>query len=478
MKSYFSFGMLRMPPYWIRAWAFLSLVSACKPDKGPDLPDDKPRIVNLSLAGLSDEAVQIDQHQNQITLRLPANFAPQNPATLMPTFELTPNAWVAVKDGSIGLVDFKGLNLCACSPEALRITVAERNPTAGSPAATTDYMVNLISEGALTVKPDNPGAFEYFLDDTKSIDLSVSNYYDGSLTDVVLKNPTNPSETHSLRGGCGYERTECPGQTNLLRVWPDPEKPVKPGSYQLELRKANGRVARADQPFVVRKGRTRLDYLTLVQRATVGGEAMLTGNNLFADDNLEILLTDPTGTGYRFNPSAVSPFGRDLTFKTSSTLKPGYYTLRLVKAGQVAVDCYRFSVTENIKQPIILGINQKVNSILVNAREFCPQSTPLTLQRGAATAPVVTFSAYPSHTGTLQLVGNLVTVGNPPVSFEVPLVLAQSYQEPSAYRWVEATLRIPADLPTGQYRFVVRLTEQFTKKVYQSEPYERVIDVQ
>ncbi|MCY7350726.1 MAG: hypothetical protein LH606_08660 [Cytophagaceae bacterium] len=464
-----------------KSWPWLVifvLFSTCKPDKGPDLPDDKPRIINMSLAGLPDENIRIDQQRNEITLQLPPDFAPPRAAEVMPTFQLTPDARVITNGGIYGFAEFRGINLCGCSPDALKIGVTERNPVPGQPVLATEYTIKLMPAGSMTVKPDNPAAFEYFLDDTKILDLAVSNYYDGSPVEVRLRSTDNPNESYPLRTGCGYQQLECPGRENLLRLWPDETSRLKPGTYQLEIRKDNGRTARAETPFVVKKGRTRLDYYTLVQRSMVAGEVRLTGNNLFADDNLEILLTETSGREHRLKSHEVSPFGREMKATLGSDVKPGYYALRLIKDGQVASDCYRFSVTRDEKQPYLLSVDQRVNPILANAAEFCPNATPVILQRGASTYPVVTLSTYPAYTGTLQLSGRLVSVENPQIGVDVLMVLTNSFAEPAAYLWVEATLRIPADLPLGRYHLLVRTSEKFTPKTYLSEPYERVIEVQ
>lgn len=471
-----TFHPYQRPHRAIFCWLWLStalLLPACQKDNAPLLPDANPRILAMQISGIAEDQIKIDQNKNTITVTLPASFTSEDVKNVPLRFQLTDDAKVVRELGGNAAENYTTLNLCDCNSSAHKIKAVDR--TGGPSSSSTEYTLSLKPADSLKVEPLNLTGF--VLGKDTWFDVQAANYYDGVPAVEVALIPVQgaTTERYLIQTGCGNQRIECT-RANQLQVWPDPARPIKPGSYLVEVSKANGRKTVSSRPLLVAKGTAQLDYYTVAQRGVPGETVSLNGANLFLEDNLQILLTAPNGTQTNLQPTGANPFGTTLDFRSDPAMKPGSYGLQILKNGQAITDCYRFSLTGNGRQPYLISVGKTVNPTKNPVSSFCPLNVPLVLTRGS-TDVVIAFGTPPTNAVSSAPSATLVSTENAQLVVPLPLSLPDLYFGPGTFQRMEATLKPDATTPPGKYRLVVLLTDKFTHQVEASEPFEQIVEV-
>ena len=322
--------LFRLLPYFL----LIGLLATCrKKDEGFG-PDGEPRILEMTLPGVPNGNLRIDQEAGQIFVTLPTDLPTLD---FTPFFRFTPGSRLQKSPGDFDPFHF---NVCASSnlPALTVITDGTKFKNyklvlqSGEPLAF----------GAL------PQPFEVGLDGGSCLSLPILNFYDGS---------QNIAEVTFVRKDNGLRSTtpiSCSpkGQPNQFSVCLPPDLTL--GEYTLTLKKANGRTATAPHTLVVKKGLPHLGINGIYFYAPlIVGEKtpILQGSNVFEGDGFEAVLKNRNGAEYRVKPTNFQPTGR-ADFDLSG-LPSGNYYVYLLQNGQLTSAKNRVIIIKDKNQPAI-----------------------------------------------------------------------------------------------------------------------------
>jgi hypothetical protein len=253
-------NIIVMPSNWLKITCllfqvpvFLLCLTACQATV-----DESPQILGLSIAGVPQQNIAIDQQHRRITVVLPAKLPSLE---LSPTFILSKQAqlapyWTSGKK-AIDLGKY-----CPCgyagyrAPDSLAIQT-----TVSNKSQTTNYTIKLNSEGPLRIGP----LLEPVVYDTQLkniIYLPVENYYGSSYVQYLAVTPAGSASPNWIGVG-DFCFDVCGGRLNQWGTWLDgylvggangsPRvSSLKPGLHDLDLSLADGTKVHATGAILVK----------------------------------------------------------------------------------------------------------------------------------------------------------------------------------------------------------------------------------
>ncbi len=318
--------------------------------------------------------------------------------------------------------------------------------------------------------------------DTNYFLLDVENYQPDSTASVLLsREGSDSSESYRIT----YLWEETPTR---LRVWLIQNWPIKPGIYNLTLRQSNGQWAKASQQLEVKAGQPKIDPFTRVSPAFDGQPVVLSGQNLFSNQDLSLTLTTAYGQAQQVPISTFSDDGSSIRFRLPPNTQPGYYSLSLqIPDASYGMPCQRFSVLRSSGQPYVLGIEAKADPYNIAALPFCPDTSSVLLS-SARTDPKnayhsVTFGTS-FYTNITQFAAQVKLVSlTDQKTYRFPLQLTDEYNG-SWYelkiqtKWFEGKYRLDSTMAADRYKLSIEYMDKHTGQTQESEPYEHVIQLQ
>ncbi len=407
----------------------LALLTQC------DNPDDalpaQSRILQLILPGVPPEAVSINQERLEITLSVPTDLTA---AQLRPTFELACDDCDVVPSV---------VNPC---DTAFAFSVV--SPQAAVPTA---YRVRFRPIGALAIGP-LAAPLEGFAEQGGVVALPVQNFYDGLGATAVFTKKSNGEKVG------GTVLCEAPNQVRAI-----PTRTLTPGEYTVELVKTNGRRAVAPQPFVVKKGLPAVYFDAYRPTLGDGTAETLRGANLFADDNIELRLRNGDGDEFDVKPTAFSLDGTRAVVAYPPVVGPGYYRVQLSRQGQPLPSYGRLVVVKNREQPYVIAVGDGLRF---------PSDDPVFLQRDKP-YPLLFAPLMRGYSVRVRL----VPVGNFAWEEAIDVVVPNAFWTTGPDAGTPS-LTIPASVTPGQYQLVLQYVARTSSEVLESEPLERLVEVQ
>lgn len=453
-------------------WSVLFTILSCKHDSSTNViqPNGQPRLLAMRIDGIPDENIQIDQTLNQITIQLPEGFTNNS---LRPSLKLTPNS-VAYSGQGTYQYSFTQLDLSSSYPEHYKIGLAlSDQATNSAPSIRTEYTISIKSAGPIRLNPvSEPGLNEYTIGNTGGFLAYIENLYDGPYsTELTLTKHDDPAASVTIP--TDFIRAEN-SATNWYRVHV-PTNALKPGPYDLTVKRSSGRSAVSAQPLLIKKGPIAVEGRTPNIRS-IGGEAVtVKGLNFFEDSHVEVELTHTDGTRYRRMPTRYEPYGTELAFVPGADVKPGQYTMRFLQNGQPATTCYRMAVTKTAEQPYIYAVGDANQLDYLPSGDDCYPASVLYVSRSRSESrnAKLWFGTIPLPPNAFSVRAKLVSAADPK-QIDYSSLYVDTYTRTASPAY-SATLIIPTSVPAGQYRLIVELTNLNTNKTYESEPYNRLI---
>ena len=428
----------------------------CKDKEVDPFSDGKPRILSVSFPSIPAQDVSIDQKNFIIYVKLPAT---------MTVSDLTPT--VVVKD-SAKVIQLKGFSvpglLCqrveGLNADQLEIPLAWRIIAGKETTPLTRYKVKLISGGSLIVVPITQ-PFTITIGLGTEIDLPFLNLYGN---DLPLRIRLTHQATGDTLAAFGYTYLGCSSKVNHLEVAFDHPN-LKPGSYRIDVQKADRSYMTFSQPLIVNKGPAELSYEGLVYfgyRVAAGKSFTAEGYNLF-DNDIDLYLIDRQdqmlpipNRNLQFEPN-----GRKMTVKIPEGTPAGLYVLQLWQHKKPTPVCYRVSIPIDENNPLWLGI---IGKDVIS----CSIKTPALIARQQ---PVLLTHSEIESANTLL---KLTSEANRSLIYYVPV---KAYSFSNAV--IPPSVTIPISVPAGRYIGSVQVLGSTTGQVLrESEPYGRIIELQ
>lgn len=307
------------------------LLFACRPNDEGFGPNGEPRILAMTLPGIPDRNIRINQETGQLFVTLPA----EPPALdFSPAFRLTPGSRILNGGGRSEPYRF---NLCSL-PGQNSLTVVSEN------AKSKTYSLLLQPAGPLAVGA-LPVPFEVGLYQGQSVILPLLNFYDGVSSQAEV--------TFSRKDGgvVGTSLVSCSpeGKPNLFSV----SLPLNLtlGEYTVQVKKAGGSAVNVPQLLVVKKGLPHLGCNFYYPPVVGEKSEKLIGSNVYENDGFEAILTNRAGNEFRIKPRNFQPNG-SASFDLSG-LPAGNYAVRLEQNGQPTAARSRISILKEKNQPAI-----------------------------------------------------------------------------------------------------------------------------
>lgn len=463
------FSLKRILPWLI------ALICAC--EKKDILSDDKPRIVEMEVAGIDKKSVVIDQEKNLIIVELPDGMSKSQ---LYTKVRLTKGAELVPR------MHGTRIDLFGCSEEDKFFMVTRQN--AGLVPDTVKYGFQFNRKASLQLElADGDNGNQYPIAGDGSFFIKMRNFFDGSSGELHLKHQLDLTVPTIVINSChigfrGYREADPSDGQFDVRIPLDAH--VVPGPYTISLHKQNGRVAIASQALTLTKGPIRLSWSGyLVERSINGAPVRLTGFNLYESSNLAVELTDGDGKKYQTKIMGYEPFGRNLTFDPGRSIKPGYFTLQVFTNGKLAsyydgtrtFQNYRFAVTRTPQQPFIMMFEKSNDKYSEYSDVFSYRDKPLTFEKGIGSGELqwgfendkTSRLWFDVEMESLTQSGYVKRTDIWPRDFS-------TYSEGD--QWTLGGIFSP-NYPPGKYRMRVVVTNPETHEEYKSEPFERVVEI-
>lgn len=435
---------------------FLLSLLTCK-DKGIDpFSDGKPRIISVIFPSIPVKDVNIDQKNFIITVKLPEQLT---------VSDLTPS--VVVKD-SAKVIQLKGFAapglLCqreeGLNAAQLEIPLAWRIIPGKETTPLTRYKIKLISSGVLMVAPVTQ-PFTITIGLGNEIDLPFMNLYGN---DLPLRIKLTNQATSDTLSAFGNTYIGCSSKVNHLEVAFD-QPQLKPGSYRIDVQKADRNYITFAQPLIVKKGPAELHYEGVMYfgyRVASGKSFTAEGYNLF-DNDIDLYLIgrqDQVITIPNRNLQ-LEPNGRKMTVKIPEGIPVGLYVLQLWQHKKPTPVCYRVNIPNDENNPLWFGI---IGKDIIS----CSIKNPALIAREQTV--LITHSEIESTNSLLKLTSEV----NRTLIYYVP-IKAYSFSNAG----IPPSVTIPITVPAGRYIGSVQVLGATTGNVLrESEPYGRVIELQ
>ena len=422
----------------------IGLVVTCRSKSQDVIPslDDNPQLLGVTIPGFPAENIAIDQGNKQILLTLPASATAYSFEAK--SFQTSPGSSIWPEKEGYYPINLCQMPLRPSQPEGVYVLSATKS----------------LSIYKFIIKPADNLKIGFIDNQTSAVIaqplyFQIDNFLDGTGTGQIILTRTGTTERDTLGVYCYSQSVE-----NRFMV--DIPTHVRPGEYTVEIRKANGRWAIAKQKLQFKKGAplfetSQFDYSFVAKSANL----IIRGENLFADDDTEIMFRRLTGESFRVKPTAISPYGRALTINLPNNMPPGYYDAQILLRGQAVGSNYRFVVLQQAEQPSIININ----------RALVPQSnSPLVLQRMIGHSARIQ-PEYGPMSSPPKLEIKLTSINDPK---HIILFTFRTGNYNSDY---PDPLTIPSTVPVGTYSLSVLATYP-NGLILESEPLERPVVIQ
>jgi hypothetical protein len=227
-------------------------LAACKQEPEPAL-DESPRILSMSLTGIPQENITIDQQAQAITVLLPASLA---------AFEMTPSFTVsrqAQVEGAWGrgerIISLAKYCPCDNNPEGRvgqfkfiePLQVVNRTHT-------SHYTIQLKTTGApLRIKPLTTPIIADSKSEDYSVVLPVENNYGRGFVQAIAVTKTGADKPYWIGGGFCFEI--CTGLLNQIKIPLAGYKgtgSLRPGLHDLDLLLIDGTKLHVDGAILVK----------------------------------------------------------------------------------------------------------------------------------------------------------------------------------------------------------------------------------
>lgn len=437
----------------IKSLLWLALAAAlltCKPDKvEPDpLTDGKPRILSITFPGIPKKDVSIDQKKLLITVKVP----PVLLSDMEPVLELTEN--------TIVLNSWPRVFIGRCK-ECQDINVGFEGDQFYD---ATTYQVKVINNGTLELGVMN-SPIEYILHDDPSpaIFIPAINLYGNQLprsAELVNRNTKEKIFIDSSRVGKGWQST-----VNHIRLHMDGLKNQLPGTYDIDLKMADGETLRTPQPLILVKGPAYLSsYESKIfygQEARVNSAFFMEGYNLFEGD-IVLELTDRQGVKTPLDNLTFEPYGLRLGITIPNTVGPGQYVMRLYQFGKDRGFCFRLNVRDR-EAP-----DGRIGTIGDDAMS-CSLQEPVRIEHGQAVP--ITYNLTLTLPNRPRI--KLTPANDPSKTFYgsvAPIVLAPNPLGPGK-------LTIGSEVPVGLYNAMLQYLDTDGQVVLETDPYGQLLEV-
>ena len=305
-------------------------------------------ITEVEVPGVSGASVFINNQKHEINIGIPTIGGP---VRITPTYRLiSPCVGCSVTaSGPIELINDQ--------PE-VRTSVSVAVPGVGQ---LVNYAVKISPMGELG--PLTIGALPAALTAESGMStyllLPIENNFDGSQTQIRFTNSVTGQQVTTYQTYPFYAqldpKTLAPNQ---ITVWISTS--LLPGTYLIDVVKKNGRQVRVGQTLTLSKGlpvvySSPYSYSPLI----VGAPALnVTGTNLFADDNLELLVTTRSGRQYRLATQNHTAAGASMQVVLPADLEPGDYIGQLIRNRQSVASYTRLTVLKDQFQPAFVSLLQ------------------------------------------------------------------------------------------------------------------------
>lgn len=411
-----------------------------------------PRILSMTIDGIPKEDITINETTSEILVKMPPTVTN---AILKPTLTLTPNAELAVN----GV--YMPASWCSCCwPTADENRFGLRTNSDVSQELKY-YTVRPVATGELAPVPLS-APFEYAIDNEDPLPIPFIHLYGNELpTSVVLtKNGSSQAITLLAKDrkiSCGYQLNNL-----SLDLY---GQPLTVGNYTVTFYWANGRTMNLSQPLQVRKGISRLAWVSRWYgfRVVAGTELTLEGNFLLKDE-IRLQLKSLTG---QIIPIRVTDFqidGKRVKLVIPTDVTPGVYVLQLFQDDQL-VECHKLTVLSDTKWKLAIST---ITMDYISPLSVCSLNEPVVITRPNRTAIFYTTPSTPALITHVQL--QLTNVTNAQEVFTVPI--AQIHIE-SAYYFT-----VPATATPGHYTAILQLVNTQTGQILESsKPFEQLVDV-
>lgn len=446
---------MKTPIKYLLWLALAAALVTCKPEKiEPDpLTDGKPRIISMIFPGILKENVVINQNELLITIKVPSVILED----MEPTVEITDNAHPLLDNfESIFLIKYDN-----------KISLAYKKNYGDyddvNDVAVT-YKVNLVPSGQFEVSVMK-SPIEYILyDDPSPVFLvPIVNIYGNMLPktiELIHRNTKEKILVDSNRIYRGIRQI-----ANNLAVYMDGRKDLLPGTYNIDLKMADGKTLRVPQPLILVKGPAAFTSYTLKtffgQDATVNSTFFIEGYNFF-DGDIALELTDRNGVMTPLSNLTFEPYGLRLGITLPKTVVPGQYVMRLYQFGKDVGRCFRLNV-RNGETP-----EARIGTIGGDAMP-CSLQEPIRIERGKSVS--ITYGlpqSLPNHPRI-----KLTPANDPSKTFYgsvAPIILQPNPLGPGK-------LTIAGEVPAGLYTAVLQYLDADGKIVAETEPYAQLLEV-
>lgn len=426
----------------------LATLVTCRRKNMDVQPSGDALLLGVSIPGFPAENISIDHTKKQVILTVPSSLSKVDYEAV--SFQTTPGSSVWRQSETRFWI-----NLCRIQAEPVYVL-------------STTNTLNIYN---FVIKPADALKVEFIDNQTTAIIgqplyLQIENFLDGSNSGKVVLTRAGTSERDTLSVYCCQGSGPYPcleGQKKQFSVGV-PQR-VRPGDYTVEVYKANGRRAIASQKLTFRKGTSLLNSPSYGKSATIKSRnVVFSSENLFADDSPELIFRLTTGASFRVKPTAVSPYGWNMTVDMPTSMPAGYYDVQLVLRGIPVDNHIRFPVLQQPDQPFVAGIYD-TDSLLDPV-----SATLLPLQR----KKMYRANIMPQISG----------FGGIPVNLQIKLVGLNESKQPFLFTFSTTYynsdyppgLVIPSSVSSGRYQFFVVATYP-DGRVVESEPLERPVDI-
>ncbi len=220
----------------------LFILGACREQQ--EIRRQGPVIKSISFAGISQEAVHLDERNTTVTVQIPSIL----PEGLKPTLNLTQGAKVVRGLSADNTVDMSAY--CSCrngdQRQELDLVIADATTTANY------RLIILPPKGQIKPQFSNSPVTFSLQTKTLSMSLPVENLYNNPVVDnLILTNlATGKSERINADGACLNTCKSDAVNQLMFRITSPIERILIPGTYSIAIGAANGLIL-FPQPLIV-----------------------------------------------------------------------------------------------------------------------------------------------------------------------------------------------------------------------------------
>ncbi|TDB59566.1 hypothetical protein [Arundinibacter roseus] len=444
------------PALRLLSWLLMAaMLITCRPDKvEPDpFTDGKPRIVSIRFPGIPEKNVTIDQKNLLITIRVPSVLLKD----MVPVLELTENAETM---GKAFYTIFAGPESCMGCKEIWVRRLEDQSNT-----SVVKYKVKLIPNGPLEMGVMKESLHYILHDDPTGVLLvPMINLY-GNTVPIAAELVERTTKEKILIDESSRIYPGAETTTNHLILYMYALKNQLPGTYDIDLKMADGRTLRAPQPVVIEKGPA---YIASYQQffyygldAPIGTTVLVEGYNLFSGD-ITLEITDRTGKTFSLGNLVFERYGLRMGIPIPADLPTGQYVMRMYQFGVARPACFRLNVRKGKSSDARIGT-------IGDDPMPCSVREPVRIGRNIPTNFTYSLTFELPNRPRLKLVP---ADGNPAVHYGsvAPYVLQPEPIGP-------AKLIIGSEVPPGLYIATVQYLDINGLVVAESDPYGRLLEV-